>query len=170
MIDNGKKFDFGRTAADYAKYRDIYPAVFYEKIAERGLCLTGQAVLDIGTGTGVLPRNMHPYGAKWVGTDISHNQIEQAEILSAEKDIEYYVMSAENLDFDSNSFDVITACQCYWCFDHEITAQIFHRLLNPDGKLLFICMDWLPFEDEIADASEKLVLKFNPGPGGLFRE
>ncbi len=74
MIDNGKKIDFGRTAEDYAKYRDIYPAVFYEKVTERGLCLKGQAVLDIGTGTGVLPRNMYLYGAKWVGTDISDRQ------------------------------------------------------------------------------------------------
>ena len=28
-IDAGKPFDFGKTAADYAKYRDIYPAEFF---------------------------------------------------------------------------------------------------------------------------------------------
>lgn len=35
------------------------------------MCIKGQTVLDLGTGTGVLPRNMHKYGAKWIGTDIS---------------------------------------------------------------------------------------------------
>ena len=29
-IDGGKAFDWGRTSEDYAKYRDIYPAAFYD--------------------------------------------------------------------------------------------------------------------------------------------
>ncbi|SEF85599.1 hypothetical protein SAMN02910276_01236 [Butyrivibrio sp. Su6] len=69
-IDNGKTFDWGNTSKDYAKYRDIYPDEFYQFILGLGLCKDGQKVLDIGTGTGVLPRNMHRYGAKWIGTDI----------------------------------------------------------------------------------------------------
>lgn len=72
-IDGGKPFDWGRTSADYARYRDIYPQEFYDKIIKRGLCTSGQSVPDLGTGTGVLPRNMYHYGAKWVGTDISEN-------------------------------------------------------------------------------------------------
>ncbi len=160
-IDNGKAFDFGRISSDYAKYRDIYPQIFYDKIINRGLCKSSQVVLDIGTGTGVIPRNMYKYGAKWIGTDISENQIEQAKILSAEMDMEYYVSSAEDLKFSDSYFDVITACQCYWYFNHEQTAPIFHKLLKHNGKLLFLRMDWLPFEDEIAQASEKLVLKYN---------
>lgn len=67
-IDGGNPFDWGKTSRDYAKYRDIYPDIFYQKILERGLCKDGQTVLDIGTGTGVLPRNMYRFGAKWVGT------------------------------------------------------------------------------------------------------
>ena len=31
-IDGGKAFDWGRTSADYAKFRDIYPDEFYEKL------------------------------------------------------------------------------------------------------------------------------------------
>ena len=78
-IDAGKAFDWGRTSEEYARYRDIYPQEFYQKIVDRGLCVESQNVLDIGTGTGVLPRNMYRYGAQWTGTDISPEQIEQAQ-------------------------------------------------------------------------------------------
>lgn len=62
-IDHGKVFDWGNTSKDYAKYRDIYPDEFYKKIVDLGLCIAGQNALDLGTGTGVLPRNMYHYGA-----------------------------------------------------------------------------------------------------------
>ena len=135
-IDGGKSFDWGRTSDDYAKFRDIYPQEFYERIVKRGLCIKGQNVLDIGTGTGVIPRNMACYGANWTGTDISENQIKQAKLLSEDMNIDYHVIPAEKINFPDSSFDVITACQCFWYFDH--------------------------FEDKIANASEKLVLKYNP--------
>lgn len=161
-IDGGKAFDWGKISEDYAKFRDIYPQEFYDKIIARKLCISGQSVLDIGTGTGVLPRNMYHYGAKWTGTDISENQIEQAKILSEGLNIDYYAQSAENIDLSDGSFDVITACQCFWYFNHEQIMPNFFRMLKPDGRILVLYMAWLPFEDKIAESSEKLVLKYNP--------
>ena len=174
-IDRGNAFDWGRASEDYARYRDIYPEAFYKCLTDRGLCVNGQRVLDIGTGTGVLPRNMYKYGALWTGTDISENQIIQARLMSENSgmDISYHVSSAEDLSFENGSFDIITACQCYWYFDHKRTAPLFARLLNESGKLVFMMMNWLPFEDEIAAESERLVLKYNPnwsGCGDTFRE
>lgn len=78
-IDHGKAFDWGRVSEDYGKYRDIYPDAFYKSIVDLGLCLKGQKVLDLGTGTGVLPRNLYPYGAEFIGTDISENQLAEAQ-------------------------------------------------------------------------------------------
>ena len=31
-IDGGKAFDWGKTSADYARFRDIYPQEFYDKL------------------------------------------------------------------------------------------------------------------------------------------
>ena len=163
-IDAGKAFDWGRTSEYYARYRDIYPDEFYRKIADRGLCIEGQKVLDLGTGTGVLPRNMYKYGAEWTGTDISPEQIEQAKRLASEAgmNIDFKAVSAEKIDYPADSFDVITACQCFWYFDHVKVAPELHRLLRKDGKLVILYMAWLPFEDEIAGRSEELIHKFNP--------
>ena len=167
-IDAGKAFDWGKTSADYAKYRDIYPVLFYEKIAARGLCVKGQKVLDLGTGTGVLPRNMARFGAEWTGADISAEQIAQAGRLTEEAglSVRYVAAATEGLDFPDGSFDVITACQCFWYFDHERVVPKLARMLKQDGTLLILYMAWLPYEDEIAGASEALTLKYSPSWSG----
>lgn len=54
-IDHGKPFDWGRASREYARYRDIYPPAFYEKILGLGLCRKGQKVLDLGTGPACCP-------------------------------------------------------------------------------------------------------------------
>lgn len=168
-IDEGQGFDWGRASSDYAKYRDIYPAVFYEKILSFGLCRAPQRVLDLGTGTGVLPRAMHKYGAHFTATDISKNQIEMARALSEQlgmDDIAYIVCATEQLTFDPGSFDTVTAAQCFFYFDESVVPQKLHSFLKPGGHLLIAYMDWLPFESEIARASEQLVLKHNPSWNG----
>ena len=167
-IDAGKAFDWGRTSEEYAKYRDIYPEEFYKKIADRGLCINGQKVLDLGTGTGVLPRNMYRYGAHWTGTDISPEQIEAAKRLAeaGNMDIDFMAVPTEEIDLPDESFDVITACQCFWYFDHDRVMPKLAKLLKPGGRLLILYMAWLPFEDEIAGQSEKLVLKYSPDWSG----
>ena len=163
-IDGGRPFDWGRTSEEYARYRDIYPQVFYDKITSRDLCISGQNVLDIGTGTGVIPRNMYRYGANWTGTDISSEQIAQAERLarSQNMNIKFKVTPSEDIDFPENSFDVVTACQCFWYFDHKVLAPKLSSMLKKGGKLIVLYMAWLPFEDAIAGKSEDIVLKYNP--------
>lgn len=149
-IDGGTPFGWGKTSVDYAKFRDVYPEEFYQKIVDRKLCTQGQSVLDVGTGPGVLPRNMYRYGAKWTATDISENQIEQAKLLPKDMGIDYHVVPTEDIDFPDNSFDVITACQCFFYFHHETAVPNFYRMLKQGGSILVLYMAWLPYEDKIA--------------------
>ncbi len=167
-IDNGKFFDWGRTSQDYAKFRDIYPEIFYQKILERNIGTPGQKILDLGTGTGVLPRNMYRFGAEWTGTDASENQIQQAKLLAEQNGmhIQFQAVSAEEISFPEHSFDAVTACQCFWYFQPELLMPVLKKILKPEGRLLILQMEWLPFEDETALASENLVLKYNPDWSG----
>ena len=136
-IDHGREFDWGKVSLDYGRYRDIYPPVFYQKIADLGLCISGQEVLDLGTGTGVLPRHMSAYGAHFTGVDISENQIAEARRLSREAglSIRYLVSAAEDISFPDESFDVVTACQCFMYFDRAVTPLKIHRILKENGHL-----------------------------------
>ena len=105
---------------------------------------------------------MDRYGAKWTATDISENQIAQAKVLSRGMGIDYITAATEDIHFPDGSFDVITACQCFWYFDHETVMPNLHRMLKPGRSILVLYMAWLPFEDRIAGASEQLVLQYNP--------
>ena len=169
-VDHGAPFDWGKSSEYYAKYRDIYPASFYEKLRRFGIGLPGQQVLDLGTGTGVLPRAMSGPGVKFTGADISPEQIAMARALSQGMDIDYVVSSAEEIDFPPGTFDAVTACQCFFYFDRAKALPKIHAALKPGGRFAILSMIWLPYQSKIARQSERLVLKYNPDwTGGGFR-
>lgn len=161
-IDNGRKFDFGRTSDEYAKYRDIYPKELYDRIYKLGVGKKDSHWLDLGTGTGVIPRGLAGYGANITATDVSKEQIEKAEKLSENFcNIKYLTVSAEELDFSENTFDVITACQCFWYFKPDIIVPKIKKMLKPNGMFLKIYMGWMK-DDPIASESQALVKRLNP--------
>ncbi len=174
FIDNGGEFDFGRTSNDYAKYRDIYPDSMYEKLKAFGIGKKGQKILDLGSGTAVLPVNMSGTGAEFTATDISENQIAYGRKLAEGKgikNISFKVCPAENTGFESDSFDVVTAVQCFHYFNAEKVSDEIRRVLKPRGIFCKIFMDWLPYEDEAIAEMESLVLKYNPDWSGCgFKE
>lgn len=57
---------------------------------------------------------------------------------------------------------MVTACQCFSYFDHAKLAPNLSKMLKKGGKFGILYLAWLPFEDKIAQASENLVLQYNP--------
>lgn len=163
-IDHGIGFDWDKASVDYAKYRDIYPDEFYLKLIDLHLCDKDMHVLDIGTGTGVLPRNLYDTKAKFIGIDNASQQIAHAKELAkkAGMDIPFFCIPAEQIDSLHHSFDTVLACQCFTYFDHDILAKILSEVLNENGRFAILYMAWLPFEDKIAGMSEDLILSYHP--------
>ena len=49
IIDEGQKFDFGKTSKFYAKHRDIYPEELFDRLHKIGIGTEGSQWLDLGT-------------------------------------------------------------------------------------------------------------------------
>lgn len=160
-VDDGKAFDFGKTSKAYAKYRDIYPEEVFEKLHEIGVGVQGSRWLDLGTGTGVIPRGLAKYGADIVATDISEQQITEAIALSKDySNIKYEVLAAEDISYPEHSFDAVTACQCFWYFDPNVVVPVIKSLLKPGGIFLKLYMSYLK-EESIAQDSNSIVKRIN---------
>ena len=163
-IDDGKPFDWGLTSQDYGKYRDIYPSSYFQNLRELGIHSSGVSLLDIGTGTGVLPRGLYQAGMRVSGIDISAEQITVAQKLASDHDqnIYYTVATAENTGFNPASFKFITAAQCLIYFDLPVAMKEIDRILKHDGRFIVTWFSWLPKKSEIAKRTEELVLSVNP--------
>ena len=111
-IDGGKPFDWGRTAADYARYRDIYPLEFYRAILDRGVGLAGQQVLDIGTGSGILAIAALKLGAAEAeGVDIDPMCVRTAGENAERNGVaeHFTVLVGDLSDKASGKYNIITA-------------------------------------------------------------
>jgi len=167
-IDKGRQADWGKTAQDYARHRPGPPDSFYTHLLAAGIGLKDQAILDIGTGSGVLARQFAGQGSRVTASDISEEQVAMARELARAQglDIDWAVCRASELPYGDDQFDIVTACQCWWYFDHAKALAEIRRVLKPGGRLVICAFSFLPTEDAVVAASEKLVLKYNPDWSG----
>lgn len=162
--DGSRRIDWGGTSTDYADWRPNYPDEYYQRLQALGIGLPRQPILDLATGVGFLAVRFAEQGASVVGIDISSGQIETARRRAQEAgvSVDFRVAPAESTGLPNAAFDVVSASQCWLYFDCGRAITEVQRVLRPEGVLLISHFCWLPREDAIAQASEELVLKFNP--------
>ncbi len=114
------KDNFSKGAADYAKYRPVYPPALYDFIYQQ--VKEKNIAWDCGTGNGQTARELARVFSKVWATDISQQQIEHA---SRAENIIYSVQAAEATNFASNSIDLITVSQAlHWFHFDEFYAEV----------------------------------------------
>ena len=167
-IDAGRTIDWGRTSADYDRFRPGPPDSFYNRLAALNVGLEGQHILDLGTGTGVLARRFAAQAAEVSGIDISEGQLQMAKAAAMRdgRHIDFVRAPAEAIPFPDDYFDVVSANQCWLYFDLKKAIPEVVRVLRPGGRLLVSHFSFMPRLDPIVRASEELVLRFNPDWSG----
>lgn len=156
--------DFGREAGAYARHRQGFPPVFFERIAAMGVGLPGQRVVDVGTGTGLLARALAARGCTVTGLDPSPEML--AEARAAAPDISWIEARAEATGLPAGGFDVVAAATCWHWFDRPAAAMEARRLLAPGGALLICSLDWHRVPGGVVDATMRVIRRFSPVPAG----
>ena len=129
--------NFGLTATDYAKHRAGFPDAFFERVFNEGIVKIGATLVDLGTGTGTLACGFAQRGCSVIGLDISAQLLEQAKDLSEQTglEIDFRFAKAEATGLPDDSFDVVTAGQCWHWFDRLNAVLEVNRILKPGGRL-----------------------------------
>ena len=96
-----------------------------------------QAVLEIGTGTGIIPFAIYSKVSSIVATDISPDMIKIATQKQADlniRNIDFQVQDSYNLTFPDKSFDVVIASNLlHLLYEPEKPISEVMRVMKDDG-------------------------------------
>ena len=162
-MTHAQTVDFGKTAKDYAAYRAGFPDSFFEKLVTPAFTGQSGSVLDLGTGTGTLARGLALREFDVTGLDPAPDLLEAAQLLDqkAGTHIKYITAKAEDTGLPDESFDIITAGQCWHWVSQDDVLKEARRLLKENGKLIIAYFDW---DHDCPPVMEmrKLRSKYNP--------
>lgn len=125
------------------------------RLREMGVGLSGQKILDVGAGTGLLSRQLSAANAEVIQCDASFALLKH----SSGRRI---AGRAEHLPFAGETFDAIAAGQCWHWFDRFAAPREIRRVLKPSGRIAIVYQTYLPIEGNIAAASEQIILRYRP--------
>jgi SAM-dependent methyltransferase len=127
----------------------------------------GQAVLDVGTGTGVVAITARNQGAQVTGLDLTPALLEQARASAAligHDDIAWHEGDAEALPFADAAFDaVLSQFGHMFAPRHDVVVSEMLRVLKPGGTIAFAT--W-PGE-QLIGRMFSLNAKYVPPPPGI---
>jgi len=123
LIDN-----FSEKSENYKRFRPVYPDELYEKIMVH--VKERNCSWDCGTGNGQVAKSLSTYFDKVYATDMSENQIKNA---NQHPRIKYKIERAEKTNFESNKFDLITVGQAAHWFDFTAFNKEVKRVSKNNG-------------------------------------
>ena len=135
---------FSTRSNDYAKYRPRYPQSLFEYLSS--VAAQHERAWDCATGNGQAALGLTPFFEQVIATDASESQLESA--IQHEK-ITYRVASAERIDIEAASVDLVTVAQALHWFDLDGFYTEAKRVLKASGVLAAWAYNLLEIEPEI---------------------
>jgi len=116
---------FGIDPARYDRARPRYPAALLEAVVP-----AGSTVLDVGTGTGIVARQLQASGCTVLGVEVDPRMAEFAR-----RDLDVEVSAFETWNPAGRTFDVVVSGQTWHWIDPVAGAAKAAEALRPGGLL-----------------------------------
>jgi Methyltransferase domain len=166
---------FASTVALYEQLRPPYPPAFFREAAQQLRLTHAHALIDLGTGPGLLALGFSPYVGRIVGVDPEPAMIAAAGEAAARASQAFTLIEgkAEELSGDLGSFDVVTIGRALHWMDREAVLARFDSLVAANGMIL-VCSShsatgganpWLDDYNEARRAWSKASLWSESGSG-----
>jgi SAM-dependent methyltransferase len=129
---------FATTVALYEELRTPYPPAFFREVAQRLAFTKAQALIDLGTGPGLLALGFAPYVGRITGVDPEPAMLAAARKAAerGSQDLTLIAGKAEDLPDDIGRFDVVTIGRALHWMDRDLTLERLERLVEPNGVIL----------------------------------
>jgi SAM-dependent methyltransferase len=128
---------FATTASFYEQFRPPYPLAFFREVAKRLGLQNNQALIDLGTGPGLLALGFAPYVGRVVAVDPEPSMLAAARkaIERAGQNVMLIQGRAEDLPEDVGRFDVVSIGRALHWLDESALGPLFERLVAPGGSV-----------------------------------
>jgi len=133
-----KKYKGGSQSEEIRSEPGAYYKFFWDQLGD----IQGKRILDFGCGNGWLSIRYAKDGAEVWGFDISGELVEKAKKWVKKEGLDHKItlekMSAENLSYEVDFFDLIVGSAILHHTELDITLRNIGRILKPGGKAIFI--------------------------------
>lgn len=130
---------FKGKAEVYSKYRPDYPIEYLRYlIASNRLC-DNSKIADIGSGTGILTRQLLQEQLKVIGVE-PNDEMRQIAEASLCDEVNFISINgtAEQTGIESNSLDLVTVAQAFHWFNRDAFKKECQRILKLDAKVALV--------------------------------
>ena len=135
---------FSLQAADYARFRPIYPPELYACLAAKAPAR--RLAIDVGTGNGQAAIALAAHFERVIGVEPSDGQRANA---TPAPHVEYRPGTAEATGLDAASADLLTVAQAIHWFKHDAFFEEVRRVVRPQGLFAFWCYGLTTISPEI---------------------
>ncbi len=137
--DRDSQTRFTGRVADYARYRPGYPEAVYTSLRDEFGLRRGQALADVGCGTGISAEFFLKRGHPVWGVEPNAEMRAAAErLLSGYRDFHSVNGRAEATGLTAGGVDWVVAAQAFHWFDVRACRREFRRILKPSGRVALL--------------------------------
>jgi SAM-dependent methyltransferase len=129
---------FATSAPLYEQFRPPYPPEYFRSVAQKLGLSKQHALVDLGTGPGLLALGFAPYVGRVVGVDPEPAMLEAARKAAARTGQRLTLIegTAEALPAEIGAFDVVTIGRALHWMERGALAAVLERLVAPGGAIV----------------------------------